>query len=89
MNLVIADQHTKRLAAWRAELAFVNLAKELTLIEVDRAVEIAAQLRPAHVHDLDLDGRRDRRCPRVVSEEGEPSPTRLEALKGSGDAGWR
>ena len=53
-HFVIDHQQAIRLAARRAELFLVDLAEQQALVEFDGALQVAADLRPADVQDLDL-----------------------------------
>ena len=52
---VIADQQPIGLAARHAEFGFVDLLEQLALVELDRPLQVAAQLDPADIHNLDHD----------------------------------
>ena len=51
-DLVVDDKKPVRLAARHTEFAFVNLVEQLALVELDGALQIAAELRPAEVEQL-------------------------------------
>ena len=80
VDLVIGDDRPERLPARRPEFILVDLVEQLTLVELDRAVEIASQLRPAQSRDLDLDG--GRAFPPLTSHEVvKTAPTRFKTLE--------
>ena len=68
---MVDHQQAVRLAARRAELFLVDLAEQQALVELDRAFEVAADLRPADVQDLDLEavGQLD-----AVDQPGDAAP---------------
>ncbi len=76
-DLVGADQDAERLAAGRAELLLVDLLEQLALVELDRPLEIAADLRPADVQQADLGGG----AGGAVDQIGDAAPVRFELLQ--------
>ena len=75
---VIAEQQPERLAARHAEFLRVDEVKKPALVEIDRALEVLAEVAPGHRQQLDLN------VPGLRSdahEVGEPAPSSLQRLE--------
>ena len=53
-DFVVDNQQPIRLAAGHAEFALIDLLEQLALVELDGAVEVAAEFAPRKLQDLQL-----------------------------------
>ena len=78
---MVDDQQPVRLAAGHAEFALIDLAEQLALVELDGAVEIAAEFAQRKLQDLQL-YRPGRIEPADEPGDGRASAPRTAAARG-------